>query len=631
MQVTAATIKNRLLSNLEQVLVHLFPNGKTIGHEFRVGSTNGEAGKSLAVQLRGANRGVWQDFAFGNDPAYKGDILSLWAAARGKTFKEAFPEMKTYCGFTHAEPIQRRAKPKVPKDGIEKLTPPVHEYLAGRGLSDHTLKKYRVRSHKRRSSENEHFMLFPFIDSEGDPVLIKSTGINKREDGSKDIWTPTDPYYTLWGWWTVPDDARELIICEGEIDAMSLYQMGVPHPVLSLPSGTSNMDWIENDWEALQRFERFWLVTDMDQPHPKTGIRAGEAAAKEMSKRLGANRCVRVPIPSGLNDVNEVLLAGDEYLLEWEQRWLPDAYTFDPPTIGTVDDVRQEAIARLQRQQRFREENTFIWPKVPFQYRNGEMTVVSGYPHGGKSAWLYQTHVHEMWLGEKVFFVSFEIDPEAMIVEFAHILLGKTPDETELNDCMDWMSGRFYFFRRKKREKTLLPDLLADMDYAVQRFGCSRLAVDSLHFLARKEDYEGQDNVSLQLTNFAKSRDVHVALVAHSVQKKGEDVIPGMGMVEGSGGITKPIDNGVTIWRNVKKEEAILKAQEGADDKKLEKAFELHDGVMKFWKNRETGRLPHVRLWFDEGGKSYRLKRDDDVYCPLGKPPPKDQEEGELF
>ena len=40
------------------------------------------------------------------------------------------------------------------------------------------------------------------------------------------------------------------------------------------------------------------------------------------------------------------------------------------------------------------------------------------------------------------------------------------------------------------------------MRYATERFGVTRHVVDSLHFLAAKEDYEGQDKVSASLYKF---------------------------------------------------------------------------------------------------------------------------------
>lgn len=637
MEVTALLIKERLLGNLERTLTHLLPNGHVIGHEFRVGSVNGEAGKSLAVELRGARKGLWADYAHPKNSGNSGDIISLWCAVRGKKFKEGFEEMKSFCGFRNVEGVRKEPKPVPGREGISRLTSECHEYLAGRGFNDHTITKYRLRSHARRvdmrdpSSETRRdFILFPYIDSEGDPVMIKSTRIHPQADGKKNIWT-SRPYYTLFGWWMVDDDAREIIITEGEYDALALFQMGVPFPVLSLPTGTNNMDWITNDWSALQRFERIYLAFDNDPIHPKTGLRPGEEAAREAARRLGPARCLRVPIPADLKDANSVLLEGDERLIDWTNAWLPKAYTYDPPTISGVGEFREEAHARLARQKKLRGENTFLWPSIPFQFRNGESTVVSGYPHGGKSAWIYQTHAHEMFIEERVYICSFEIDPEDMIVQLATILLGAEPDDPELDRMIDWMHGRLYFFRRNKREKTGLVEVLADLDYAVQRYGCTRIVIDSLHFIARKEDYEGQDNVSLQFTNFAKSRNVHVAFVCHSVVKKGEEIIPGLGMVEGSGGITKPIDNGVTIWRNNKKQEAILKAEEEENETKLEQAKKMHDGVMKFWKNRESGKLPMVKLWFNPDTKSYRLKRDGSENAPLAPPKTDDPNTGVLF
>jgi len=643
MHVTPSLVKERLISNLEGVLSHLLPNGKIRGHEFRVGSVLGEAGKnnggSLSVELNGNDRGCWQDFAFGNDPDNRGDIMKLWCRVRGHSFKEAFPEMKRFAGFTQIDIPRKKPKPIVAKIGIEKLSPEVHTYLNERGITDDTLRLYKIRSHLRRvnmrdenSEVRNDFVMFPFLDTEGDAVMIKSTWIHLLE-GRKNIWT-SKPYYTLWGWWLVDDDCREIAIIEGEYDAMSVHQLGPKTedgstiPCLSLPSGTSNMDWIGNDWERLQMFERIWLIFDDDDPHPKTGLVAGEEGARECSRRLGASRCRRVPIPGGFKDPNNLLTSGDDRFLEWSS-WVDHAYSFDPPTIASADEYRMEALARLARQKKLGEENNFIWKKIPFQFRNGECTVVSGYPGGGKSAWIYQTHVNEMIIGEKFFMCSFEIEPDDMILQTACILFGHEPDDKQLNQAIDWMVGKLYFYRVDTTKKIELMEILADLDYAVQRFGCTRLVIDSLHFIARKEDYELQDKVALETTKFAKSRDVHVALVAHSIIKKGEEIIPGISMVEGSGGITKPIDNGITIWRNSKKSDAILKAEEQEDEEKLKKAHEMHDGVMKFWKHRLTGRYPQVKMWFDPDGKSFRLKRDDEVYAPFAEPVA--DEEKELF
>jgi len=72
-------IRASLLDQLESVLAYLLPRGKRRGAQFVVGNLQGDAGDSLVVDLDGAKRGLWLDFATGES----GDALALWAAVCG--------------------------------------------------------------------------------------------------------------------------------------------------------------------------------------------------------------------------------------------------------------------------------------------------------------------------------------------------------------------------------------------------------------------------------------------------------------------------------------------------------------------------------------------------------------------
>ena len=72
-------IRARLLDQLESALAYLLPRGKRRGAQFVVGNLQGDAGDSLVVDLDGAKRGLWLDFATGES----GDALALWAAVCG--------------------------------------------------------------------------------------------------------------------------------------------------------------------------------------------------------------------------------------------------------------------------------------------------------------------------------------------------------------------------------------------------------------------------------------------------------------------------------------------------------------------------------------------------------------------
>jgi len=69
----------------------------------------------------------------------------------------------------------------------------------------------------------------------------------------------------LFGWHLIPKTARTITICEGEIDAMTLHQYGIP--ALSIPLGAgsgSKHDWFEYEFERLAIFDEIYICMDND-------------------------------------------------------------------------------------------------------------------------------------------------------------------------------------------------------------------------------------------------------------------------------------------------------------------------------------------------------------------------------
>jgi len=611
----AASLKVRLLSQLETVLFHLLPGGVVKGHEFRAGSIAGEAGGSLVVELRGDKAGLWMDGASSDD---KGDVFTLWMRVRNIDFPACLREVRNYLGISNVERPAKKPRPPAPDTsdvGRMKGTP-VYDYLLSRRISEETMRLYRLRTHRRHSEHNKHFVCFTYAAPDGADVFLKSTGIAKRPDGKKDIWS-TPPWWTLWGWWLVKPNHRELCIVEGELDACSLRQLfaadGIDIPVLSLPSGASNFDWIENDYDALNQFERIWLCPDQDP--------AGEEAAKKMAQRLGPGRCMRLPLPGTFKDANSVLTEAPEDFCSVGP-WFEKAYSFDPPTLCSVNDIWEETMAAMERKARDADVNTFLFPEMAYQYRDSEMTIVAGYKGSGKSTWTYQTHLHEMRNGRKVLVCSWEIQPKDMLAELLWMTVGHKPTMEERLAVRGWLNAMVTFVRPPMDYG--LNELCDDITYAAQRYGVSRVLVDSLHYLAPKEAYERQDMVSVSLHKLTHKLNIHLALVAHS--PKGEpDKIPYV--VEGSGGILKAPENCLTVWRNFTKEEQIEKAQEKGDEDAVKKAQALHDGVVVVWHQRLTGKHPRLKVWFSDVSRCYRTSAADVRPTAL----PTEPEDKELF
>ena len=362
---TPRSIAVKLAARVEDVCRELLPAGKRDGHEWRCGSTDGDTGKSLGVHLSGNKAGVWADFASGEG----GDLLDLWVATRRCAMGQAMGEARAFLGLSvptferSPKAFKRPAKPKcsVPKSAVR-------EYLAARGLSDGAIKAYHV-------GERGNVIVFPFI-RDGELLLAKE---REAVDGEKPKPTAADCEKTAFGWQAIPADAREVVITEGEIDAMSSWEMAAP--ALSVPfggGGGNKQDWVENDFDHLARFDVIYLAVDADGP--------GEECAIELAKRLGPERCRRVQFPAGMKDANDLLKAG------WTgEDWLAllrGAKSLDPAELRRASDYTAEIINQFYPAEAGGEVAFHTpWPKLTeeLRFRPGELCILQGINGHGKA------------------------------------------------------------------------------------------------------------------------------------------------------------------------------------------------------------------------------------------------------
>lgn len=135
-----------LAADIEAVCRHYLPNGKRNGNYWQVGSTAGEEGASLRVNLAGRWRGYWRDWA---NPKDRGRPLDLIRAVRNlATLGEAADEARRFLALPEYErsrcgPRRQDCAPERQKGlervlaGAEPVRPndPAGRYLASRGLA----------------------------------------------------------------------------------------------------------------------------------------------------------------------------------------------------------------------------------------------------------------------------------------------------------------------------------------------------------------------------------------------------------------------------------------------------------------------------------------------------------------
>ena len=112
-------VRAALRQNAEAVLRYLFPQGKQEGHRFLVADISGAPGKSLVVELEGERRGLWIDFATQEG----GDLIDLWAAARGFSVEHGFPQLIENIGAWLALPLATHVTTSAPRTAQNALGP----------------------------------------------------------------------------------------------------------------------------------------------------------------------------------------------------------------------------------------------------------------------------------------------------------------------------------------------------------------------------------------------------------------------------------------------------------------------------------------------------------------------------
>lgn len=568
----AGDIARQLAERAADVAAYLLPDGKRAGPEWKVGSIGGEVGGSLSVRVTGAKAGVWKDFESGEG----GDLLDLWAACRGLSVAEALRESAAYLGVRETRPAREEKAWKRPaKPQCHKPRSRVREWLTGRGIEDRTLDAFKIGEQER---DGKAYAVFPYL-RDGELVNAKY----RNADDKKDMRQEGGAEPCLFGWHLIEPRERTVAICEGEIDAMTLWQAGIP--ALSVNAGAGNHQWIESDWDRLERFSDILVCFDADE--------AGQKGAKEVIRRLGVARCRNLIFPA--KDANDWLqqgACGEDF-----QSRLKDAKPVDPEELRSASDFMARVKAMFypdggtSGDPVLRLDRDFDW----FEFRQGELSVWTGYNGHGKSLMLSQVMLGLMAQGERLCVFSGEMTPERQLKRMSKQSTGlDRPTGPYLDAVAEWLHGRAWIFDMVG--SATIARLLEVFEYASKRYGIRQFVIDSLMMTDVPEDGPGsmsaQKDAIQKLANFAKRHGCHVHLVAHPRKGRDESSGPGKLDVAGSSKITDGADNVFTVWSALKDES---EAPSEESDAKLE------------LRKQRNGDVQHrtVHLWFVKAAQQF--------------------------
>jgi twinkle protein len=344
------------------------------------------------------------------------------------------------------------------------------------------------------------------------------------------------------------------VIVEGEMDALSLYDVGITN-VVSVPNGATlnrlNLDYLDNCIEYFEDKQKIILATDSDE--------AGQNLQQELIRRFGAEVCWMADF--GIHkDANDMLMAdGRNAVIDA----IHNAKAVPLENVVTVNDINDEL-------EEFIHEGFKPGFQVGldnfdsiFSTYTGQFITVTGVPSSGKSDFVDRMAVgYQMKYGWKTAFASPENKPTFL---HAHKLIRKIggwmPKQEDLGsskwkDCWNVVNDNFYFIESERYD---LDTVLKKGAELVKRKGIKCLVIDPFN----KVKMKGAADMSItdatmeylaRIETFAKKYDVLVVIVAHPTKmyKKDDGTMdePTMYNIKGGGEWYDASYHGLLVHRN---------------------------------------------------------------------------------
>lgn len=607
-------LKNQLAPHSASLCQELFPDGKIESGHFKVGSLGGEQGRSLSVILHGDRAGTWTDFA----TAEHGDLLDLIVAAKNMSVKEAMTWSQRRFDIrnlsTKVIPVAEKKKFKTPKPPREINTEKLHAFLEDRGFKDVGELVFR---HKIYATEDLYTkgidLVFQFFDPEGKLIFLKHKPIDYEGDPGQCNQADLKPI--LYGWHTLPDNARTVWITEGELDAIAARELGLP--ALSLPSGANNMTWKEHELDNLGRFEDIVLATDQDD--------AGEKCAQFLREKLG-KRCIRIQIAS--KDINDLLkLHGYDKARTILNQAYEEAKYQDPVQLRSIAEFRDVVGDYFDAESDIRKGSGFGFQKIDeedIRIRPNEFWGVTGINGSGKSMFLGQVGWSLMNQGKKLLIASHEMSPDKTLGRMMQQGSGlKKPNEEYLDKMFDFLGTKLWLFVDEQGIRPEIDELLTCFEYAYRRYDVDVFVIDSMTNYLSHDDYKGQQTFIEKIVAFKMAFPVTVFLVTHSRKLENEARSPEKFDVKGSGAITDLADAFISVWKNKPKTDHLDECaiMQRLPDEKIARQWDLYFQCLKNRNGMWEGR---VGFDFDPQSCQYLESRGSSPKPFIKPPPPKD-------
>ena len=390
--------------------------------------------------------------------------------------------------------------------------------IPDRKITKDTAKKYNTLTKKQGSMTTHH--IYQYFDKNGNHISSKV-----RDTSNKRFWSEGPMTSAgLFGENIFTQKGKYITVCEGEVDAMSAYQMmGSKWPCVSLKNGAASAaSNCKQSFEYLNQFDNVVLCFDNDK--------AGRQAANDVAAIFEPNKCKIMSLD--LKDANEYLKIGksEDFMKTW---WA--AKPFTPAGIINLNDLGDSLY-----EENYCETCLYPWSGLnekTYGMRTGELVTFTSGAGMGKSSIMRELMHHLMMntkdnigvlaMEESVRNTAFNI----MSVEAnARLYIKEVREQFTPEQLREWQEktiGTKRFFAFDHFGSISNDEILARVRYMAKALETKWVILDHLSILVSGQEDNGDERKSIdilmtKLRSLVEETGIGLLLVSHLRRPAGD-------------------------------------------------------------------------------------------------------------
>jgi twinkle protein len=472
-----------------------------------------------------------------------------------------------------------------------------YEAIPSRGIEEKTCRKFGYTIARRDSGA------FHVASVYKNRELI---GQHVRQENPKDFrWLGSPRGAELYGQHLWERGGKKIVVTEGEIDAMTVYQVNNGWPVVSLPNGVqSAVRSVKDNLEFLSSYGEIIIMFDMDEP--------GQTAAKEVAALMPPGKAKIASLP--LKDANACLTEGQSKQIVsaiWQASpYSPDEIMHVSSIVRT--DIDLDSVIPYP----WESLNKFLVGNA-----KSDLTLWASGTGSGKSTILRELANYHLEAGRAVGMIMLEESPDETLDDLISLRInspvrvvrameimnhvrekeGKTPmpvefagfDQDEYDLARSELNGTSLYMYNHMGRKAM-DNILSRIDYMAVSLGVDVIILDHITALANAmltEENQNEriliDNVMSHLESLAERTGVRIHIVSQlkKSDKAHEEGSRGtLQDLKGAGSLASVPDSVIMLERN----------RQDPDEVKA------NTTTVRVLKNRMTGRVgPASAFYYD--------------------------------